>query len=104
MIERIKESFRSGVSRVKWFATVFAERMKVEIAVMGLLYRSGEMEKKKGELLRTIGLRVCELKGSSERNLLKDRTVIEAVEEVEKLEKEMEELKQRASEMSSVKS
>lgn len=104
MIGRIRDSLRNGISRVRWFSVVFAERLKIEIAVIRLLFRSNEKEKQKEELLRTIGLRVYELRGGPERNIFKDRTVVEAVGAVEKLEKEMDELKQKASEMSSVRS
>lgn len=102
MFERVRESFGNGISRIKWLAAVFADRLKIEIAVIRLLYRSAEMEKRKAELLRSIGMRVYELRGSPERNILKDKTVFELVEALVKLEKEMEELKQKASEMSSV--
>jgi hypothetical protein len=102
VIERIRENFGIGISRIKWFAAVFADRLKIEVAVIRLLYRSAEMEKKKAGLLRNIGTRVYELRANPDRNILKDKTVIEAVEALVKLEKEMEELKQKASEMSSV--
>ena len=102
MFERVRESFGNGISRIKWFAGVFADRLKIEVAVVRLLYRSAEMEKKKAELLRNIGMRVYELRGSPDRNILKDKTVFELVEALAKLEKEMDELKQKASEMSSV--
>jgi hypothetical protein len=104
MIEKIKESFGNGMSRIKWFSSVFAERMRIEIAVFRLLYRSGEMEKKREELIGAIGSRVYELRSNPDRNILKDKAVVEAVAAVEKLEKEMEELKQKASEMSSARS
>ena len=102
MFERVRESFGNGISRIKWFAGVFADRLKIEVAVVRLLYRSAEMEKKKAELLRNIGMRVYELRGSPDRNILKDKTVFELVEALVKLEREMDELKQKASEMSSV--
>ncbi len=102
MFERVRGSFVNGISRIKWFAAVFSERLKVEVAVIRLLYRSAEMEKKKEELLRNIGMRVYDLRGNPERNVLKDKTVIESVEALVQLEKEMEELKRKASEMSSV--
>ncbi len=101
VFERIRRNFTNGISRIKWFAAVFAERLKIEMAVIRMLYRSSEMEKKKEELLRVIGMRVYELRGNPDRNILKDKTVVESVEALVQLEKEMEELKRRASEMSS---
>ncbi len=102
MIERVRESFAKGISRLKWFSEVFAERLKIEISVIRLLYRTDELAKKREELLRSIGERVYELKGSPDRNILRDTAVVEAVGGIEQLEKEMEELKRKASEMSSV--
>ncbi len=99
MLAKIRESFRNGVSRIQWFAGVIAERLRIEIAVIRLLSRSREMEKRKEELLRSIGARVYELRGNPDRSVLKDKTVVEAVGAVGELDKEMEELKEKASEM-----
>jgi hypothetical protein len=104
VIARIKDSFNSGISRLKWFSTIFAERVHIELAVMKLLYMSRETERKKEELLRNMGARIYELRDNPDRAILKDRIVLETVEAVEKLEKEMKELKRKAEEMSSVSS
>ena len=104
MIERIKENFRDGIYRIKWFASVFAERLKIEIAVLKLLYRSDELEKNKNELLMTIGRRVYELKENPDKNILKDKEVAESLSAIEMLEKDIDEVKQRVSEMSGVRS
>jgi len=104
MIERIKENFRDGIYRIKWFASVFAERLKIEIAVVKLLYRSDELEKNKNELLMTIGRRVYELKENPDKNILKDKEVAESLSAIEMLEKDIDEVKQRVSEMSGVRS
>lgn len=100
MLERLKDNFIKGIERIKWFATIFSERLKIEIAVMKLLYRSNEMDEKREEFFKTIGRRVYELKGNPDKNILKDRTVLESVEEIEKLEKEIDELKHKVSELS----
>lgn len=102
MLKRIKDNFTRGVERIKWFATVFSERLKIEITIVKLLYKSDEMDKRRDELLRDIGRRVYELKGHAERNPLKDRAVLDAVKEIEKIEKDVNELKQKVSEVSSV--
>ena len=100
MFEKLKESFSSGIARIKWFATVFSERLKIEIAVVKLLYQSDEMNKKREELYRTIGRRVYEFKENPEKNILKDRVVAEAVEGIERLDKSLDELKEKVSEVS----
>jgi seryl-tRNA synthetase len=97
MFEKLKESFSSGIARIKWFATVFSERLKIEIAVVKLLYQSDEMEKKREGLYREIGRRVYEFKEKPEKNILKDKVVAEAIEGIEKLEKGLDELKEQVS-------
>ncbi len=102
MLQRLRENFRKGLYKLKWFAAVLSERLKIEIAVIELLYKSDEMEKKKEELLKTIGLRVYESKGNPDKNIFKDRAVIGALEEIDKIEKDINELKLKVSEMTSV--
>jgi hypothetical protein len=100
MLERFKDSFIKGIERIKWFATLFSERLKIEIALMKLLYQSSEMDEKREDLFKTIGRRVYELKGTPDKNIFKDRAVLESVEGIEKLEKDMDDLKHRVSELS----
>jgi hypothetical protein len=102
MIKRVVDSFRGGLERIRWFATVFAERLRIEVAVIKLLYRSDEVDKKRTELLLGIGERVYMLRGRPERNILKDRAILDAVEEIEKLDKEIDDLKNKAAEIGSV--
>ncbi len=102
MLQRLRENFNKGLYRLRWFATVLSERLKVEIAVIELLYQSDEMEKRKEELLKSIGQRVYELKGNPDKNIIKDRMVLNALEEIDKIEKNIDELKLKVSEISSV--
>ncbi|MDH5202542.1 MAG: hypothetical protein OEZ31_01570 [Nitrospirota bacterium] len=99
MFKRLKESFDSGLDKIKWFSSLFSDRMKIEYSVMKLLYQSDQMEKKKEDLMKTIGKRVFELKGYS---ILKDDSIVEALRELEKINSEIEEIKKKASEMSKV--
>ncbi len=101
MFQKLRENFKEGLYRMKWAAIVLSERLKIEIAVIRLLYQSDEMERSREELLRTIGLRVYELHGNPDKNILRDRTVLTALEEIKKIEKNIEELKQKVSDMSS---
>jgi hypothetical protein len=59
------------------------------------------MEKQRDELLKTIGRRVFELKDHSEKLLLKDRVIMDALNEIGKIESEIESAKKKASEISS---
>jgi hypothetical protein len=101
MFQRLRENFREGLYRLKWVAIVLSERLKIEVAVIRLLYRSDEMEKSKEALLKTIGLRVYELNGNPDKNVMRDRTVLAAMDEIKKIEKNIDELKKKVSEMSS---
>lgn len=101
-MKKIVEDFRRGLERLRWFSTVFAERLNIEIAIFRLLYESDRMAKTRGELLKTIGERVMELKDHKEKNILKDSVVAEAVSELDKLEKSINDLKTKASEIGRV--
>ncbi len=99
MLKRVMENFKDGLARIRWFATVFSERFRIEIAIIKLMYRSDEMEKKRQELFRTIGERIYESRGNPEKNVLRDKVIVEAMENLEKMEKDIEELKAKVSEI-----
>jgi hypothetical protein len=102
MFKKLKESFDGGVEKIKWFSSLFSDRMKIEYSVMKLLYQSDQMEKKKEDLMKTIGKRVFELKGYSDRYIMKDNVIAEALHELQKINSEIEAVKKEASEMSKV--
>ena len=102
MLEKLRANLKDGLNKITWLSTVLSERIKIEIAVMKLLYQSDGMEKKKKELLEGIGRRVYEFKGNPEKNILRDRDVCDAVQEIEKIDRDLEELRQKASEIGSV--
>jgi seryl-tRNA synthetase len=101
MWTKIKRNFENGVEKVRWFSSLLSDRFKIEISVMKLLYESDQMEKKRDELLKTIGRRVFELRESSERHILKDRIISESISEIEQISGEIETTKKKASEISS---
>ena len=101
MLKRAYDKFRAGIERIKWFAALFAERLKMEIAIFQLLYQSDEMEKKRDVLLRSIGERVVELKGQGDK-ISRDSAVAGALEEIEKIDRNITGLKQKANEISRV--
>ncbi|GAB4488247.1 MAG: hypothetical protein OHK006_18420 [Thermodesulfovibrionales bacterium] len=99
MLNRVQENFRNGIDRLKWFSGVFADRLKVEIALVKILYRSNEMRKTRDELLRRIGERVVELSGHPDKQVLKDTGIAEALAEIGKIDREIEECRQKADEL-----
>lgn len=102
MVGKIKEAFGRGIERIRWFSSLLSERTKIEIAVIRLLYQSDKIEKKRVELLKTIGQRVYELKGYADKDIIKDSVVVQAIDEIDRLEKTIDELKSKASDMSRV--
>jgi hypothetical protein len=101
MWTKIKRNFENGVAKIKWFSSLLSDRAKIEISVMKLLYESDQMEKKRDELLKTIGRRVFELKENSDRHIMKDRVIAESISEIEQISGEIETTKKKASEISS---
>jgi len=102
MLKNVYENLKNGIGKIKWFATLFSERMNIEIAIFKLLYQSDEMAKKREVLLKIIGERVIELKGHSEKNIFRDSDIAGALEEIEKLDKNINDLKSKASDISRV--
>jgi len=100
MLKRLKSNFDRGIENIKWFSTVFSERIKIELLVIKLLFQSDKMEKKRDELLKKIGQRVYELKGDSDRNVLQDRFIAEAMGEIDQINSEIDSTKKKASEIS----
>jgi seryl-tRNA synthetase len=101
MWRKLKENFERGIEKIKWFSLLLSDRLKIELSVMKLLYQSEQMKKKRDELMRTIGQRVFELKGRSDRYVLKDSVITDALTELEKINNEIESTKKKASEISS---
>jgi len=101
MWKKVKENLDRGIEKIKWFSVLLSDRIKIEYSVMKLLYQSEQMKKKRDELLKTIGQRVYELKGHSEKSILKDNIVADALDELDNINSEIESTKKKASEISS---
>jgi len=101
-MKKIFEDSRKGIGKVRWFAALFAERMKIEIAIFRLLYDADRMHKTREELLKKIGDRVMDLRGHHDKNILRDTVIAEALSEIEKLEKSMAETRTKVSDIGRV--
>jgi len=101
MIKRLKTNFDTGVEKIKWFSSILSDRLKIEFSLIKLLYQSDQLEKKRDELMKNIGRRVYELKETSERSILKDRVIMDALNEIAKIDSDIESTKKKASEISS---
>jgi len=102
MLKRIKDSFENGVEKIKWASSLLSERVKIELSVMKLLYETDQLEKKKEDLMKTIGRRVAELKEYPDRQILKDSIVADALSEIEKITTEIDQTRKRASDISRI--
>jgi hypothetical protein len=101
MWKKIRDNFDRGIEKIKWFSMLLSDRIKIEYSVIKLLYHSEQMKKKRDDLLKAIGERIYELKGHSDRSILKDSTIANALDELDKINIEIESTKKKASEISS---
>lgn len=85
MVNKVKDSFNTGLLRVKWIATFVAERTKAETSVVKLLYESSKLESKIDDLYRDIGKRVIELKENGEKEVYQDFIIQKALNELKDL-------------------
>ena len=102
MFRKLKNNFDNGLAKIKWFSSLFSDRMKIEFSVMKLLFQSEQMEKKRDELMKTIGRRVYEMKEHTDRLILKDRVIMDAFSEIDKISNDIETTKKKASEISNI--
>ncbi|MBI4823129.1 MAG: hypothetical protein HY805_02720 [Nitrospirae bacterium] len=103
MFEKIRDNFVSGIERLKWFATIFSERVRVEVSVLRLMNEHRVVESKMNDALKALGMRVFELRNQEGVDMLKDGKIKDALKDIEKLNKDMEELTHRVSEVQSEK-
>jgi predicted transcriptional regulator len=101
MIKRLRNNFEDGIEKIKWFASLLSDRLKIELSVMKLLHESEQMEKKRDELIKKIGRRVLEMREHADRQVLKDSVITDTMSEIEKVDQEIEQTRKKASEISS---
>src|SRR5208283_3082196 len=99
MLSRVKKDFESGIKKVKWFATLLSERVRIEITIFKLLYKSEELKKKRDELMRKIGEEVYEMR-NERKNVYSNKEVLAAIISLEALDPEIRETLEKASEFS----
>jgi seryl-tRNA synthetase len=101
MFSRIKKDFESAVKKIKWFSSLLSERIRIEITVFKLLYKSEELKKRRDELMKKIGEEVYRMR-EKERNIYADKDIKEAIRELETLEPEIKETIEKASEINKI--
>ncbi|TAN43435.1 MAG: hypothetical protein EPN22_10200 [Nitrospirae bacterium] len=101
MFSQVKKDLEQGVEKLKWFSSLLSERVRIELEVFKLLYKSEEMKKQKDDLLKSIGEEVYEHRGQN-RNIYARSEIIAAIKEIEKLEPEIKESLEKASAISKI--
>lgn len=96
MLDKIRKSFEEGIKQVRWFATFFAERAKVETSMTKLFYESSKLETRLDKLYIDIGKRVLELKEKGDRAVLKDFVILQTIDEIKGLKEQIEDYKSKA--------
>lgn len=101
MYTRIKQDLDAGLEKFRWFATLFSERVRIELSVFHLLYQTEEMKRRKNELLRQVGEEVYAMRGK-DKNIYANADVAAALREIEQLEPEIQSTLDKASEISKI--
>jgi gas vesicle protein len=97
MIDTVKKSLTTGISRVKWVAGFVAERTRAETTAAKLLYERSKIENKIDDLYRDIGRRVMELKSKEDKDVYKDFIVQQALDEVKNLKETADDYRKHAT-------
>ena len=101
MLSRIKKDFENGVKKLKWFSTLLSERVRIEITIFKLLYKSEELKKKKDELLKNIGEEVYSMRGK-EKNVYSNKEIISSIKSLEAIEPEIRETLDKVADISKI--
>jgi len=99
MYTRIKKDFDEGIDKVKWFAGLLSERVRIELTVFRLLHEAEELRKKRDALLRKIGEDFYQMHKSGSGSQ-PGREMLDAINEIDALESRIKELGDKASEIS----
>lgn len=86
---------------MKWFSTLLSERVRIEITIFKLLYKSEELKKKKDDLFRNIGEEVYRMRGK-EKNVYSNNEVISAIKSLEAIEPEIKETQDKVADISKI--
>ncbi|NOZ24791.1 MAG: hypothetical protein GXO94_01675 [Nitrospirae bacterium] len=97
---RIREWFYNGLGRLRWLASLFSERLHIELAIIKLLNNIEALKKRRDEAVLRLGERVLQLKDSPAHDVLTDQEVRAVFKEIEAVNEEIESLKGKVSELS----
>ncbi len=99
MYTSIKKDLDEGIGKIRWFASLLSERVRIELTVFKLLYKSEELKKKRASLLIKIGEEIYHMhKGN--RDFQPSKEVMDAINEIDALEPQIKDAIDKASEIS----
>lgn len=102
MIETIQQNIKRAWSRVLEWSNVLSERVRVELAVIGIIKDIKKIEERIEENYKVIGKRLFELRERQEKNVLKDEEIIKCLTEIQRLIQEKDGLLKKASEITEI--
>jgi hypothetical protein len=101
MYSRIKNDIDEGIDKIKWFARLLSERIRIEMVIFRLSYQSEELKKKRDSLLKNIGEEVY-LMRKNEKGIHANGRILDALGKIEALDPEIKETNDRISEINRV--
>ena len=101
MYTRIKNDFDEGLGRIKWFATLLSERLRIELAVFRLAYASEELKKKRDGLLKQIGEEVYRMR-KNDKGIQANKYINDALKEIDALEPRIKETDEKVADITRI--
>jgi hypothetical protein len=101
MYARIRNDLEQGLNKIKWFAGLLSERVRIELTVFKLLNKSEELKKKRDSLLQKIGEEAYRMHKSA-TGIQPSKDMLDAVKELDALEPLIKETIDKASEISRI--
>jgi seryl-tRNA synthetase len=101
MYARIKKDLDEGIGKIKWFASLLSERVRIELTVFRLLYKSEELKKKRDALLKQIGEEIYQMH-KSDKAIQSSKGILDAINEIDVLEPQIKDAVDKASEISRI--
>jgi seryl-tRNA synthetase len=98
MYTRLKNDLEEGLNKIKWFAGLLSERVRIELTVFRLLYRAEELKKKRDSLFKKIGEEVYHMH-NAEKSFHPSMEIMAIIREIEALEPQIREAVDKASEI-----
>lgn len=99
---QIKEWFRNGIEKIKWFASLIGSRLQIEIALIKTLNSIETLRRERDGYLLRLGERVAKIKESPQHDVFTDPEIKSLFTEIERLNREIEGLRSNANDLSSL--